>query len=71
MKFECEEEQDRSECVAFIHKSGCLIVKHDDATYDNYCQVLGSGSDTKRWWDAWMKDATRKFYPGDKITITF
>jgi hypothetical protein len=68
MKFEYDDEKDRGECVAFIDSDGDLIVKTESgnsiwiSTFGEVHDNFGEFNDT---------DATYRFYPGDKITITF
>lgn len=69
MKFEYDGAADDHKCVAFI-QGGCLYVKTDSgcvAMYDD--EPPASYSDII--WDMRIALAIRKFYPGDKITITF
>jgi hypothetical protein len=71
MKFEYENRTTKRECVAMIHNvRGDLIIQSN-----NGCLALGvdgmsnfhKESDISFWDD----HAAHKFYPGDKITITF
>lgn len=72
MEFEYGNIAEDRECVAFIHSSGTLIIKNEEPTEDDYCQVIGGASnEPKEWWHKWMELAQHKFYKGDKITITF
>ena len=69
MKFEYDGAEDQRECVAFIESGrlyvktdiGCVVICNDEppASYGNIV------------WDMRIVRAIRKFYPGDKITITF
>jgi len=70
MKFEYDGVKEDRECVAFIDNDGNLYIKtyngcielcHDDMPE---CHAMSL-------WDYMIEDASRKFYPGDKITITF
>lgn len=83
MKLNYEEnERFDDDVIAFIHKSGSLIIRNNEPSIDEkYCLVVvpvgddengGSSSfNSKHWWDTWFKDATKKFYAGDELTITF
>jgi hypothetical protein len=71
MEFKYEKDDPTpKEPVAFIHQSGCLILKHGDEGSD-YCQVVGGGNDNEEWWNIWLENATKVFYPGDELTIKF
>ncbi len=67
MKFEYSY-KDEQDCVAYI-KRGMLVVKGEngEAVMIGYAGVyIGVNS-----FDEYMEEYERKFYPGDKITITF
>jgi hypothetical protein len=69
MKFKYDDNGDARKCVAYIDGDE-LHIKTDDGCvvfYDNG-NVHQSGYEM---WDDYIKTATHKFYPGDKITITF
>jgi hypothetical protein len=68
MKFEYENKERDDECVAYIDIDGDLIVKRDQSAFLIHSDI--SGSDDSWPWSP-ETDATHKFYPGDKITITF
>jgi len=65
MKFEYEGNEDR-ECVAYIDRWG-LVLKDKETVITIFDD--GSGICTNSCLDT--EDAIHKFYPGDKITITF
>lgn len=67
MKFEYELSKDNRECVAYIDPIGDLIIK--DADGMSICFVCGGVPSGSYDWEP--ERATRKFYPGDKVTITF
>lgn len=69
MKFEYDGAEETRECVAFI-ESGCLYVKTDSGCVAMYGDALPA-SYGDIIWDMRIVLATRKFYHGDKITITF
>lgn len=66
MKFEYDSKSVQRECVAYIDKDGDLLVMDDDGAI-----LLGQDGThlTAMEWNP--SEATRKFYPGDKLTITF
>jgi len=66
MKFEYDSKSEESECVAYIDGDGDLCMVDGD-----YAMILGR--DGVHLTDMeWKPDeATRRFYPGDKLTITF
>ena len=67
MKFEYDVKEDTRECVAFIDDDGDLWIKTDEGS----CLMFESGY-TPSAGDLWEEGkAIHKFYPGDKITITF
>lgn len=70
MKFEYDNMNDDRECVAYIDGDGDLCMR------DNHSNVLlvtlgrcGASTYETEVFDP--SDATHKFYPGDKLTITF
>jgi len=71
MKFEYAEKNEDRECVAIIDAYGAFLIKTDEGcTYicgDEDTPVHGSNND----WDYSMSKVVKKFYHGDKITITF
>ena len=67
MKFEYDGKADGSKCVAFIDLDGDLWVKTDEGSVVFYKEGYATS-----YGDMWLvENATHKFYPGDKITITF
>lgn len=71
MKFEFDGDADRGECVAYIDTEGDLMFKPSECETDiqQICIDQGAFLHTNlRWLPEY---ATRKFYKGDKITITF
>jgi len=83
MRVEYEEDCDtHREVIAFIHRSGALIVRNNCPSEDDkYCMVVvplgvtdgdaSSSFDTEHWWNIWLDSAVKKFYVGDTITVTF
>lgn len=70
MKFEYDGKAEEKDCVAIIHAGGALIMQLNDG-----CIALGEDG-TNKWHEDkeiefWDDMAAHKFYPGDKITITF
>jgi uncharacterized protein YuzE len=68
MKFEYDVKNDDRECVAYITADGRALVirdRYDDCIYIDYADKFVG---TERWNP---DKATHKFYPGDKLTITF
>ena len=70
MKFEYEEKRDDRECVAYIDDEGDLIIK-DTINHVNEHPILMRSGDVGMNDGFRLDTATHKFYPGDKITITF
>lgn len=72
MKFEYDGMDDNSrECVAYLDRQGDLCIKVSETHTD--CEMVCIEKDgffhfNLEWEE---KFATRKFYHGDKITITF
>lgn len=74
MKFEYEVSKEDRECVAFIDDEGDLCVNADGAGCAYFLtngrhfinEAFGSFEDYVK-----DNDPVQKFYPGDKITITF
>ena len=71
MKFEYENKERDDECVAFIHRSGAFIYKTSEGCFVFDDEDGGGHTDTELWWNQWKSHSIHKFYPGDKITITF
>lgn len=65
MKFEYEVKQDNRECVAYIDDDGDLVVKNDGGA----CVIVGDSYCCEFTFHPSRND--HKFYPGDKVTITF
>lgn len=74
MKFEYDVKNDDRECVAFewlghIHiklDCGNTVLLAEDFSHNPGFHFMG-----KEVWDHRINEATHKFYPGDKLTITF
>ena len=67
MKFEYDGKEGARACVAFIDYDGDLWIKTDEGS----CLMFKSG-DIPSAGVLWEQGrAVHKFYPGDKITITF
>lgn len=67
MKFEYYCEEDVRECVAYIDSDGTLVIKVDDGLVYMYTDETPNFATDKFKHEL----STRKFYPGDTITITF
>ena len=70
MRFEYEGETTDKECVAYIDNEGDLIIN----TESNGWVIIGgenSGESYSASPDENSFGVKKKFYPGDKITITF
>ena len=68
MKFEYDGKRDDQECVAYIDHCGDLRVADDSDEAVCFSAITGTIRSGAVWWP---ETATHKFYPGDKITITF
>ena len=71
MKFEYDNKQDERECVAYLLRCGgtdFLYIKEIDG---GYTVISKNGGSRERRVRFDPSDATHRFYPGDKITITF
>lgn len=67
MKFEYDEEDAREDCVAYIDVDGELVIKGTGTSavwFDKFGRVHKDFT-----WDE--SNSIHRFYPGDKITITF
>lgn len=70
MKFEYDGMGDDRECVAFIDADGDLCVKDNNTDMGVYVGITDAS--TEKFIDYMsLNGSIRKFYPGDKITITF
>lgn len=73
MKFEYDSDKDRGECVAYIQKGylgwECLTIKDINGKVFSIFNDLSTDLDDN--WDSNDERTIRRFYPGDKITITF
>ena len=71
MKFEYQD-QDATQCVAYIDLAGCLRMRDTGRAEDRRGAIcLRTDGELKNGY-VWEPDAAqRRFYPGDKITITF
>lgn len=66
MKFKYNEDESQIECVAYIDSDGDLIIKDSMnviAICQDGCHLINE------YWEP--HKATHKFYPGDKVEITF
>ena len=72
MKFEYGEKavNDRT-CVAFIDKQGWLKVKDQHGNHHVWLTPQGEVVHSDTFGSDEHTSAVKKFYPGDKITITF
>lgn len=70
MKFEYDGEEDDRECVAYLDLDGILCIKGHG---DSEPLLLSEDGSTYHSWAFTpdRSDVVRKFYHGDKITITF
>lgn len=71
MKFEYDGKENGRECVAFIDEDGVLYIKTDEGSTLLYGGSESPNHGSNEDWDYGLSRATHKFYPGDKITITF
>ena len=75
MKFEYDSKSYNVECVAYVDKHNHLVVKNSrscESEDTSFVFMTTSSKDTTTMWDEFNPDnAVKKFYPGDKITITF
>lgn len=71
MKFEYDGER-KEDPVAILHDSGCLIVEFKSGciAFGGASSDSGSFHEQKKL-SFWSGKEKKKFYPGDKITITF
>ncbi len=70
MKFEYDVKEDTRECVAYIDHCGHLVVKNTREKGSSFVFMPVQKETT--YWDTFSPgDTDVKFYPGDKITITF
>ena len=70
MKFEYDVKEDTRECVAYIDDFGHLIVNNTREKGSSFVFMPDQKGTT--YWDKFRPECTDvKFYPGDKITITF
>lgn len=67
MKFESESGKDNGACVAYLNFYGDLVIL--GPVGGTVCLGEDGPIDTDYGWDP--DAATHKFYPGDKLTITF
>lgn len=70
MKFEYDSKSDERKCVAYIDDDGDLIMA-DILGVASAVSLGSDGAATYREITFDPKKAVHKFYPGDKITITF
>ena len=70
MEFKYDNIDDERECVAFIDNEGDLIIKLEDGT-NMVMQESGEPFKGSVGFDMLFCSAVHKFYPGDKVTITF
>lgn len=71
MKFDYEGKPEvKKECVAVLHNNGTLIIELQSG-----CIAIGEDESGKFYEgesvEFWEGQARKKFYPGDKVTITF
>lgn len=70
MKFEYDKKPSDSDCVAFISDNGNLLIKNTDTGDFTIALCVAGAAHNKAVSDG-VKHAHHRFYPGDKITITF
>lgn len=69
MKFEYDNMNDDRECVAYIDGDGDLIIKNTlNLVYEHPALITDGNVGTAEWNPV---ESLHKFYPGDKLTITF
>lgn len=72
MRFDYETKKDDRECVAYIDGCGDIRIKVDHTHIDDVkCVCIEDDGFFHFNLDFDPSDATQKFYPGDKLTITF
>jgi len=71
MKFEYDGKEDTRECVAYIDENGNLRIRDTGRKTEKRGSVCFTELGIKNGYDFSPTTGTRKFYPGDKITITF
>ncbi len=77
MKFEYDGDSEQRECVAFIDGDGLLWVGAYCLYDDDVKSVVFTSDDKPHVGDISLKTGmalfgvTKRFYPGDKLTITF
>lgn len=69
MKFEYDKEEDRGEVVAVISDTGNLVVRNTET--GDFTIALCKAGFCHNAASVDMDSVVRKFYRGDKITITF
>lgn len=70
MKFEYNDMENESDCVAFIDDDGDLCLKDKNTDMGVYVAITDASTET--FYDYMSLNGVKKrFYPGDKITITF
>lgn len=70
MKFEYNSKSEERECVAYIDGDGDLCMR-DGNEYVDMIALGVSGASTYKVEEFDQSEATHRFYPGDKLTITF
>ena len=74
MKFEYEEDFYNDKAVALIWKNGLgmeFLVWQSEEEGPFWIDNGGSVVYTQRTWETLLEEATKKFYKGDSVTITF
>lgn len=74
MRFEYTDEMDVDDCVAYIDDGGLVVRSSFDSSVSHDAVTIfddGSGVNAKDFWDPYNDNITKRFYPGDKLTITF
>ena len=69
MKFEYDGDSEHRECVAYIDGDGDVIVRDTLNHTGEHPALISDGNVGTAEWQP--HTATRRFYPGDKLTITF
>lgn len=69
MRFDYETKQDDRECVAYIDEDGDLVIKENSNGCSLHPLFRKNGDVGVSPWVESL--AVHKFYPGDKLTITF
>lgn len=73
MKFEYDGKEDARECVAYIDRDGGMCIKVEETHIDSELVCIDTDGFFRfdLSWNPSYTGVKKRFYPGDKITITF